>query len=748
MRRRRLFWQLYPATLLIALAALALIAWDTESSLRRFYLDRTAAELQARARLAESQVVPLLAARAGRQRCPAQGNRRQDRCRLQRTRQAGRYASDGDPARWQGCGRLAALPQEMDNHASRPEVKEALEGERGVGVSLRPSDTLKQDLHYVAVRVENAGRTLGVVRAATSLASIDAALAGIRWHIAIACVLIAAALATASLLIARRVVRPLEELSRHAEWFARGDLGHRLPPDSTAEIGGLAETLNKMAAELNEKLATVVRQRNERDAILSSMVEGVLAIDADERVLSMNAAAARLLGADAAQAEGRSLSEIVRNIDLHKLVAAVLSKQQPLGGEVVLRDPKPRCLHVHGTVLRDSSDGRAGALLVVHDVTELRRLESIRRDFVANVSHELKTPVTSIQGYVETLLDGAMNDAEEREKFLRVVAKHTERLHAILEDLLVLARVEQEGERRENLLARGPIRPVLEAALADCAAKADEKHMCVTLTCPDEILAAMNASLLEQAVVNLLDNAIAYSAEGEAITSSAARAAARSRFASAITAAASPANICRGSSSASIALTSRGAASRAAPASAWPSSSTSSSSTAAAPPSRARQAKAARSHSSCRTNRRAAGVKPGARRLPHRPVPPGVESVGRTRNPRAIGSCRAQARGDRRRESRRTADARRVPVRSPRTRISACPAGQTIRRRWTNRSIAPAGTCRVWESPTCRMAPAAGSPDTTSGPKPGVRETPGPPRSRTRQMRRPVRLQRVVAFGT
>ncbi len=279
----------------------------------------------------------------------------------------------------------------------------------------------------------------------------------------------------------------------------------------------MAETLNKMAADLKDKLDMVVRQRNERDAILSSMVEGVLAIDTDERLLRMNDAAARLLGVDVARVEGRSLPEIVRSIDLHKLVAAVISTQQPVEGEVVLRDRQPRFLHVHGTVLRDTPEGHNGALLVLHDITDRKRLESIRRDFVANVSHELKTPVTSIQGYVETLLDGAMNDGEQREKFLKIVAKHTERLHAILEDLLTLARVEQEGEKPQSVLGSESLRSVLEAAIADCGVKAEEKSMQVQLTCPAELTASMNASLLEQAVVNLIENAIAYSPPGQTV---------------------------------------------------------------------------------------------------------------------------------------------------------------------------------------------------------------------------------------
>jgi two-component system phosphate regulon sensor histidine kinase PhoR len=154
---------------------------------------------------------------------------------------------------------------------------------------------------------------------------------------------------------------------------------------------------------------------------------------------------------------------------------------------------------------------------MIHDVTDLKRLENVRRDFVANVSHELKTPVTSIQGYVETLLDGAIDDSQQREKFLTIVAKQTERLHAILEDLLTLARVEQEGEKPQNVLAGGPLPGVLDAAVADCAAKAAEKNMHVQLTCPAELVVAMNGSLLEQAVVNLIENAIAYSPAGQTV---------------------------------------------------------------------------------------------------------------------------------------------------------------------------------------------------------------------------------------
>jgi two-component system phosphate regulon sensor histidine kinase PhoR len=491
--------------LLIALAALAVVVRNATSSLRRFYLDRTAADLESRARLAEGQMTALLADKNYARidaLCKELGRR--SATRLTVILPDGRVVGDSDE-----------LPQQMDNHGRRPEVLDALDG--GRGVSLRYSQTLQETLRYVAVAARSQGRTLGVVRTAVSLAAIDGALAGISTHILLAGAIVAALLAAVSLIVARRAVKPLEQLNQHAEWFARGDLGHRLPAAGTQEVDGLAGTLNKLAADLSEKLAVVVRQRNERDAILSSMVEGVLAIDADEHVLSINAAAARLLGTDAPRAAGRLLAEIVRNSDLDGLVARVLATRQPAEAEIALRDREPRFLHVHGTVFGDDPDSRPGAVLVFHDITELKRLEGVRREFVANVSHELKTPVTSIQGYVETLLDGAMNNSDDRERFLRIVAKHTERLHAILDDLLTLAQVEQERGKRQDLLTRGPIRPVLEAAVADCSASAAEKRMRLTVGGSAELAAPINASLLQQAVVNLLKNAIAYSPAGESV---------------------------------------------------------------------------------------------------------------------------------------------------------------------------------------------------------------------------------------
>jgi two-component system phosphate regulon sensor histidine kinase PhoR len=184
-------------------------------------------------------------------------------------------------------------------------------------------------------------------------------------------------------------------------------------------------------------------------------------------------------------------------------VASVLNTQKPLEKEIVLYDNGDRFLQAHGTVLRDAREGEIGALVVLHDVTRLKKLEKVRRDFVANVSHELRTPVTSIKGFVET--------------FLRIVASQTDRLNAIIEDLLILSRVEQEQEKAEIALVPGSVRSALEAALEVCQSKTTEKDIHIELTCDAGLQCPMNSPLLEQAVINLLDNAIKYSPPGQTV---------------------------------------------------------------------------------------------------------------------------------------------------------------------------------------------------------------------------------------
>lgn len=299
-----------------------------------------------------------------------------------------------------------------------------------------------------------------------------------------------------------------------AQCFAEGELGHKLHAAESQEFAELAEALNAMARRLDERIDALLRRNNEQEAVLTSMVEGVLAVDTEERVISLNSAAGRLLGANPKEMQGKSLQEVVRNADLRRFVASALICKQPVEGDVVLRNARDRVLQANGTALRDPLGRGIGAVIVLNDVSRLRQLENMRRDFAANVSHELKTPITSIKGFVETLLDGAMRDPDDAERFLRIVARQADRLNAIIEDLLSLSRIEKEAEAADIVLQRVPLEETLSAAMHNVETKAAERGIRILLSGEPKAEARINPPLLEQAVTNLLDNAIKYSEQG------------------------------------------------------------------------------------------------------------------------------------------------------------------------------------------------------------------------------------------
>ncbi len=315
-------------------------------------------------------------------------------------------------------------------------------------------------------------------------------------------------------MLQRRRHRVLSQLQQAVERYSAGELGFRVVSGASGAEGRLIHALHRMAEREEERTGDLLRRLSEHQAVLSSMTEGVLAVDSALRVLSLNPAAARMFGADAGQARGRSLVELVRHPDLLRLTQAALDSPEPVEGEIALSDADRRILQVHGTPLHDGRGQRIGVLVVLNDVTELRRLEGMRRDFVANVSHELKTPVTSIKGFVETLLAGAMEHRDEAERFLGIIARQAERLSAIIDDLLNLSRVERDAEAGDIGLEATLLQPVVQAALQSCELQSQAKAIRLESDCPPGLSARVNAPLLEQALVNLIDNAVKYSPAG------------------------------------------------------------------------------------------------------------------------------------------------------------------------------------------------------------------------------------------
>jgi two-component system phosphate regulon sensor histidine kinase PhoR len=496
---RKLVWRLFFSYIFIALGALAAAGWYFTFSLDAFLNEQIVVDLTERARLLENHIVPYLD--------PPDAAAVDAVCKL---------AGKASEARFTVIlpsgiviGDTWETPQNMDNHANRPEIAGALT--RGEATSRRFSSTLQQNIIYVAVAVQKDSRPIGVVRAAIPLVRMEAQVGRIRtqfWVIGGVVALLALGVALA---ISRQYGRKMDELKRGAARLAEGELAHRLTIHDSEELASLAESLNRMAVQMESRLQTVVSQRNQLEAVLSSMLEGVIAVSRNERIISVNQAAARWFDIDPEKVRGRSIPEAIRNLAIQKFIARSLNSRTSVEDDITVYRNGERILNIKSAPLLDVGPEPIGMLIVFSDVTDLRRLEDMRRDFVANVSHEIKTPLTAIKGFVETLHQDTVETPEEAERFLGIVSKHVDRLNTIIEDLLMLSRIENEAERGEIKREKTRLREIFQNAAQICRPRAEEKRIQIELGGDEAIAAVVDPVLLEQAVVNLLDNAIKYS---------------------------------------------------------------------------------------------------------------------------------------------------------------------------------------------------------------------------------------------
>jgi two-component system, OmpR family, phosphate regulon sensor histidine kinase PhoR len=403
----------------------------------------------------------------------------------------------------------------VTDQLARPEIEEASNGR--TGVARRFSFAAGEELLYVAIPVQNAGQYQGIVRASLPATPLSSQLHAVYEEMAVAFVGILALSVVLGTYMVGRINRPISQLAAGASRFAEGNLTYKLNPSTWAELGALVDAMNAMAVRLHERISAVIQQRNELEAVLGGMVEAVLVVDSDERIARMNLAAERLFRTTQAKAKGRAVQEVIRNTELHEFVLSVFSCPEPAEADITILGDPERFLQAHGANLRDEQGRSTGALVVLNDVTRLKTLENIRRDFVANVSHELKTPVTSIKGFLETLKEGALHDPANAERFLDIIIAQTDRLDVIIEDLLTLSRVEQDSEKGDVALQEASIREVVEAVVKACRPKAEEKDIGLEYEIEQEFTARINPTLLEQAIVNLVDNAIKYSESGKTI---------------------------------------------------------------------------------------------------------------------------------------------------------------------------------------------------------------------------------------
>jgi two-component system phosphate regulon sensor histidine kinase PhoR len=396
-------------------------------------------------------------------------------------------------------------PSRMVNHSDRPEVIAALREGRGSGE--RVSDTTKQHTLYVAVAIPGGSPWLGIARASLPLPGLEQRFSRLRAGLVsgvAAGTLLALVVAA---FVARRATRPVVAMTAAASALADGEEPPAVESASSDEMGELARSFNRMAAQLRDRMRLLEAERAKLETVFESMSEGVVAVDEEERLLHLNQAARTMLGVAPVAPRGRALVEVIRQPELIQVVRAAAREHAERGDEVrVHLGGRDRVLAIHATPL-----GSRGAVAVVLDVTALRRLERVRRDFVANVSHEIKTPLAAMRGLVDTLVDDEAMEPGVRKRFLGKLGDHVRRLADLATDLLHLSRAESEPVGTSEAV---DLEGAGAAAVERFAAAARAKGVALVHADGAVVLGWCDPTALVQIVDNLVDNAIKYTPAG------------------------------------------------------------------------------------------------------------------------------------------------------------------------------------------------------------------------------------------
>jgi two-component system phosphate regulon sensor histidine kinase PhoR len=407
-------------------------------------------------------------------------------------------------------------PRTMENHAGRPEIIQALA--QGTGRSIRHSATINRDLVYYAVQQTSLSGQTYILRFALPVETVGHALSPFRRSLWLSSVLILVIAGMVVVLIARNFSDRIDRLTAFSQRVAEGDFRAQPSDDTGDPLDVLSSSLNQTASRLDRTIRTLTEERNLSSAILGSMVEGVLVVNAAERVVFANHSFAEILGMSVPPQAGSGLVEWVRQTELIEAVRKVLAGEPRVESEIVTGTLRQH--YFAATVASVRTTGTDGAVLVLHDITDLRKLERVRRDFVANVSHEFRTPLTAIQGFAETLLAGAIDDPQNRGRFLEIIVEHSRRLARLTEDLLMLSKM--DADRLEFETRRIPVAAFIESCMETAEPRARDKDLRLSVNRAEKIPdIAGDRRRLTEVLQNLLDNAIQYTPSGGQIMVSA-----------------------------------------------------------------------------------------------------------------------------------------------------------------------------------------------------------------------------------
>jgi two-component system phosphate regulon sensor histidine kinase PhoR len=497
--RHNLFWKLALTFLALLLGVLIAVDFFAEHALRDEYARTALAQLESIARLAKARPLQLSS---------VPPTSPEDRAALNQWVKE-MAASEARVTVITAYGQVLADsqsdPRTMENHADRPEVRDALA--KGEGQSARKSVTVGRELLYYAVKYNLASGAPVVLRFAVPLSSIGETLGAFRRKLWFASVIILLLAGTASLLVSLGFSERVERLEEFSRRVAEGDF-RPLPGDGSGDaLEKLGNSLNQTAARLDRTIRTLTEERNLSSAILGSMVEGVAVVNGAERLVFANQSFADVLDMDIPPKSGSALVEVVRQTEMIEAVRQVLAGEPRVESEIVTGTLRQHFFAA--TVASVRAGETSGAVVVLHDITALRKLERVRRDFVANVSHEFRTPLTAIQGFAETLLAGAMDDPQNRERFLEIIVEHSRRLARLTEDLLKLSKM--DADRLELEIRRVSVSQLIESCIETARHRATEKEIAISVQpsngVPD---IAGDRRRLAEVLQNLLDNALQY----------------------------------------------------------------------------------------------------------------------------------------------------------------------------------------------------------------------------------------------
>ncbi|MDD4955260.1 MAG: ATP-binding protein [Candidatus Omnitrophica bacterium] len=400
----------------------------------------------------------------------------------------------------------------MENHLTRPEVKMALNG--SIGIDTRYSPTLKINMFYIALPLKEKNKITGVLRLALTLESVQETLFAIRKTVFLGLLFALVLAFILGSIVANMVVGPINRMIQMSRKFSEGDFSRRVTGFANDEIGELAVTLNQMAEDIENKIREIKTQNQKFSAIFNSMIEGVIITDKTGYIVSVNPAIEKIFAVSKIDAEGKLFLEAIRNNDIAETISNTLENGKSLSKELVLIYPVRRIFEANAVPIFDNKE-ISGCLVVIHDITEIRRLETVRQDFVANVSHELKTPLTSIKGFVETLLEGALDDKENSRSFLKIIQDHTERLNSLVDDLLSLSCFESKEATidRESL----NLQKLLEVILSGFKSQLKKKGIEVKNELTGSVTINADKNKIEHLFINLIDNAIKFNKENGTI---------------------------------------------------------------------------------------------------------------------------------------------------------------------------------------------------------------------------------------